>query len=368
MRVSKLRVGILFGGRSTEHEVSVTSATTVLQALDPGRYVPVLLGVDHDGAWRVAEPELELLPEAIFDCADAPRARPVADGGGLELLGADGASLLAAPLDAVFPIIHGRGGEDGSLQGLLELAGVAYVGAGVAASALCMDKRLSKRVLRDAGLPVLPDLEIPRARALAEPGPFAAQAIAELGLPLFVKPANTGSSVGVQRADDEIALREAVREAARYDHHVIVEPSVDAREIECAVLGGDEPQASPLGEITYAADFYDYEAKYASDATQLWVPADLPPDRSGELRAAALRAFVATRCWGLARVDFFVEREGPRWYVNELNTLPGFTDGSMYPRLWAHAGIELPELADRLIELALERGRAARELVVRFRS
>jgi D-alanine-D-alanine ligase len=365
--VSKLRVGIVFGGRSTEHEVSVTSATTVFQAMDPARYSPVLLGIDHDGVWRVAEPELALLPEGVFECADAPRARP-AIGAGLELLQADGRPALAAPLDAVFPIVHGRGGEDGSLQGLLDLAGIPYVGPGVTSSALCMDKQLSKRALRDAGIAVVPALEAPRAELLADPAPFAARAIAAYGLPVFVKPSNTGSSVGVEKARDERALREALQRAARYDHHVLVEPAIDAREVEVAVLGGDAPQASVAGEITYAAEFYDYEAKYASDRTRLWIPAELPDATSEELRGAALAAFRALKCWGMARVDFFVERGGGRWYLNELNTLPGFTDGSMYPRLWAATGIALPELVDRLIELALERARVQSRLVVRFTS
>jgi D-alanine-D-alanine ligase len=365
--VSKLRVGIVFGGRSTEHEVSVTSATTIFQAMDPARYAPVLIGIDHDGGWRVAEPELALLPEGVFDCADAMRARP-ALGSGLELVRADGRSALAAPLDAVFPIVHGRGGEDGSLQGLLELAGVPYVGAGIAATALCMDKQLTKRALRDAGVPVVPALEAPRSELLSDPAPFAARAIREYGLPVFVKPSNTGSSVGVEKARDERALRDALRRAARYDHHVLVEPAIAAREIEVAVLGGSAPQASVPGEITYAAEFYDYEAKYASDRTRMWIPADLPDASAEELRSAAIAAFRALKCWGMARVDFFVERESGRWYLNELNTLPGFTDGSMYPRLWAATGIALPELVDRLIELALERQRAQAQLVVRFTS
>jgi D-alanine-D-alanine ligase len=365
--MSKLRVGIVFGGRSTEHEVSVTSATTILQAMDPARYVPVLIGIDHDGAWRVAEPELELLPEAVFDCADAPRVRP-ALGAGLQLLRADGSSGLTAALDAVFPIVHGRDGEDGSLQGLLELARVPYVGAGVSASALCMDKQLTKAALRDAHIPVVPALEASRAEVLADPAPFAARAIEAFGLPVFVKPSNTGSSVGVEKARDARALRDALRRAAGYDHHVLVEPAIAARELEVAVLGGDEPQASVVGEITYASDFYDYEAKYASDRTRLWIPADAPEALAEELRSAARRAFRALKCWGMARVDFFVERETGRWYLNELNTLPGFTDGSMYPRLWAATGVALPALVDRLIELALERARVQGQLVVRFTS
>jgi len=365
--VSKLRVGIVFGGRSTEHEVSISSATTIFQALDPARYVPVLLGIDHDGNWCVAEPELSLLPEAVFDCPDALRARP-APGASFGLLRSDGRSALAGPLDAIFPIVHGRGGEDGSLQGLLELSGIPYVGPGVASTALCMDKWLSKRVLRDAGIPVVPALEAARTELLADPSAFAARAVHELGLPVFVKPSNTGSSVGVEKARDEGELRAVLQRSARYDHHVLVESAIDAREIEVAVLGGDDPQASLAGEITYDADFYDYEAKYASDRTKLWIPAELPEPRSEELRDAAVAAFRALKCWGMARVDFFLERNTDRWYVNELNTLPGFTDGSMYPRLWAATGIALPSLIDRLIELALERHRAQARLQVRFTS
>src|SRR5262245_34828612 len=228
--VSKLRVGIVYGGRSTEHEVSVTSATTVFQAMDPARYAPVLIGIDHDGAWRVAEPGLELLPEGVFDCSDAVHARPSL-GPGLQLLRRDGSSALAAPLDVVFPIVHGRGGEDGSLQGLLELAGIPYVGAGVAASSLCMDKQLTKRALRDAGISVVPALEAPRAELLADPAPFAARALEAYGLPVFTKPSNTGSSVGVEKARDLESLCGALQRAARYDHHVLVEPAIDAREV-----------------------------------------------------------------------------------------------------------------------------------------
>jgi D-alanine-D-alanine ligase len=363
--MSKLRVGVLFGGRSTEHEVSVVSATTIAQALDPSHYTPVLIGIDHDGGWHVAEPELELLPQAVIEHPRTARARPLL-GNGLELVDASGARVLAAPLDVVFPIVHGRGGEDGSLQGLLELAGVPYVGAGVLATALCMDKAQSKAVLRDAGLPVVPCLTVAGAQVQRDPGPFSARVARELGFPVFAKPVNTGSSVGVSKARTRAQLEAALKEAARYDADVLVEPGVEAREIECAMLGGRDPQASVLGEITYTNEFYDYEAKYASDQTQLIIPAQLPHRLGEELRAAAVRAFVATGCWGMARVDFFVTRDGS-YFVNELNTLPGFTDGSMYPRLWDASGIALPELIGRLLELALERQRERAALEIRFR-
>jgi D-alanine-D-alanine ligase len=366
--VSKLRVGIVFGGRSTEHEVSVTSATTILQALDPSRYAPVLIGVGHDGRWHVAEADSELLPEAVVGSSQA-RTSFAGLRAGLELLGRDDArSVLPQPLDVVFPIIHGRGGEDGTLQGLLEFAGVPYVGCGVLATALCMDKVLQKAVLRDAGVPVVPCREISRHSAQLSTSEFIEAVEEAFPYPLFVKPTNTGSSVGVSKVRSRAHLQNAIKEASRYDHDVLVEPGIEAREIECAVLGGHAPQASVLGEIRYPGEFYDYEAKYASEATQLVIPADVSPAQSEEMRALALAAFRALKCWGMARVDFFVEkRAGGRIFLNELNSLPGFTDGSMYPKLWEASGIALPELVDRLIELALERQHETASLEIRFR-
>ncbi|MFQ5513520.1 MAG: D-alanine--D-alanine ligase family protein [Myxococcota bacterium] len=366
--MSKLRVGIVFGGRSTEHEVSLVSAKTILEALDPARYSAVLIGIDHEGRWRVAEPESDLVPEAVFASAAAVTAAPVL-WGGLELQGDAGRTPLpGGALNVVFPIVHGRGGEDGVLQGVLESAGVPYVGAGVASTALCMDKTLSKRVLRDADLPVLPSIEVP-SRALGRDASACLDRIEQaFAYPLFVKPSNTGSSVGIRRVSRRDELRDALQHAARFDHHVLAEPAVDARELECAVLGGERPEASLLGEILSPNEFYDYAAKYVSDETRLVIPAPLDPAASERLRALALEAFSALKCWGMARVDFFVTREGGEVFVNELNTLPGFTDGSMYPRLWEASGIALPELVDRLIELALERHREAASLELRFRS
>ncbi len=367
--VLKMRVGILFGGRSTEHEVSVLSATTVLKALDPARYAPVLIGVDQDGSWRVAEPDLSLLPETVFTSDEAVRVFPSLRDR-LAFLAGDGAEdALAAPLDVVFPIIHGRGGEDGSLQGLLELSKVPYVGAGVLSAAICMDKMLTKRALRDAGIPVLPCVETSRHRALVDSDPLADEVEREFpDYPVFVKPTNTGSSVGVKKATSRVHLKECVKEAARYDLDVLVEPAANARVIECAVLGGHDPQASVLGEILSANDFYDYEAKYASDDTRLVIPADLPEPVTERIRELAVSAFTVLKCWGMARVDFFVERETDRVWLNELNTLPGFTEGSMYPRLWEASGIALPHVVDRLIELALERHGEQAELETRFTS
>jgi D-alanine-D-alanine ligase len=362
--VSKLRVALLFGGISTEHEVSVTSATNILQALDPGRYDPVLIGLDHGGLWRVLE-GAGLPPEAVFESDEAAYAFPSLREG-LEFLTGDGSSALSRRLDVVFPIIHGRGGEDGSLQGLFEVCSIPYVGAGVLSTALCMDKTLSKRALRDVGIPVLPSHEASRPEVLRDPGELIGRVERDFDYPVFVKPSNTGSSVGVVRAADRAELERGIAEAARYDHWVLVEQGVDAREVECAVLGGHDPEGSVLGEIGYRGEFYDYEAKYVSDSTELVIPAPLADALSEQVRSLAVAAFCALKCWGLARVDFFIDRRGEQVYLNELNTLPGFTDGSMYPRLWEASGIAPPELVDRLIELALERRREQDALVTRY--
>ncbi len=370
--MSKLRVALLFGGTSTEHEVSISSATTILDALDPARYTPVLVGLDHDRSWAVLE-DPSVPPEGLFECPDAVRCIPTLHRG-LEFLrsgSADGSgaeNVLRGPIDVVFPIIHGRGGEDGSLQGAFEVAGVPYVGAGVLATALCMDKTLSKRTLRDAGLPVLPSHEASRHEVLVDPGPLIERVERDFEYPVFVKPTNTGSSVGVAHAGERAALERAIAHAAQYDRWVLVEPAADAREVECAVLGGHAPEASVLGEIGYRGEFYDYEAKYVSDSTELVIPAPIPETLSEQVRSLAVEAFAALKCWGFARVDFFIDRRSEQVYLNELNTLPGFTEGSMYPRLWAASGIALPELVDRLIELALERHRAQGALVTRYTS
>jgi D-alanine-D-alanine ligase len=300
-----------------------------------------------------------------------PRAQTSFAGlrAGLELLRRDDARpALASPLDVVFPIIHGRGGEDGTLQGLLEFAGIPYVGCGVLSTALCMDKVLTKSVLRDAGIRIVPCREISRHEAQRSTSAFIEAAEEAFPYPVFVKPTNTGSSVGVHKVRSRAHFVSAIKDASRYDHDVLVEPGLDAREVECAVLGGFEPQASVLGEIRFASEFYDYDAKYAAESTQLLIPAEVTPAQSDEMRALALRAFRALKCWGMARVDFFVERTTGQPYLNELNTLPGFTDGSMYPKLWKASGIALPELVDRLIEHALERRRETASLEIKFKS
>jgi D-alanine-D-alanine ligase len=365
--MSKLRVGVLFGGRSTEHEVSVLSATNVFKALDPGRYAPVLIGVDHDGRWYAAESDAGLLPEAVFSRGAALEVSPSLHAG-LELIAAGPrAGGLRAPLDVIFPLIHGRGGEDGSLQGLLDLSGVPYVGCGVLASAVAMDKVATKRMLRSEGVPVVPCVEFVRRDALNDPQAFADAVEHAFEYPVFVKPVNTGSSVGIDKAHSREELIRALKDAARYDLRVMVEPGLQVRELEVAVLGGWDPEASVLGEVVPAGEWYDYEAKYVSEDTELIVPAQVPAEIAERVRELAIRAFRALDCWGMARADFFLDRRTDELLLNELNTIPGLTDGSLYWRLWEASGLSLPALLDRLIELALERQRERASLELRYR-
>ena len=360
--MGKLRVGLLFGGRSVEHDVSIVSATSILNALDRSRYDVSLIGVDPEGRWHLAErtdANAKALPSVLGEIDVFLPAVP----GETRLLPSVGAGDAkparlgaVAHLDVVFPIIHGRGGEDGALQGLLELADVPYVGSGVLSSAVQMDKDVAKRLLAAAGLPVTPWITF-SASALARLGPRGAaeRAEAELGLPAFAKPANSGSSVGISKATTVAELAAAIAFAQRYDRKVLVEAAVDAREIEVAVLGNDEPEASICGEIRSHRDFYDYEAKYHDDSTELIIPADITPEESDSLRTMAIAAFRALDGEGMARVDFLFDRKTRRPYVNELNSLPGFTSVSMYPKLWEATGLPYPKLLDRLIALALER-------------
>jgi D-alanine-D-alanine ligase len=362
--MSKLRVGLLFGGRSVEHEVSLASATSIHNALDPARYEITLIAVDREGRWRLGSPELP--PEATLrgEVVNLPAAP------GKHTLVSSGPGPLgpASQLDVIFPIVHGRGGEDGSLQGLLELAGVPYVGSGVLGSALQMDKETAKRLLQTAGLPVLPWVLI-RARELHRNAEAAAElALREIGLPLFVKPANQGSSVGISKVSEPAALLPAVREATRYDSKILCERAVDdAREIEVALLGIDPIEASLPGEIRTHHEFYDYEAKYVDEATELLVPAPLDAEQTRRVQALAIRAMQVLEGEGLGRADFLMERETGEFFVNEMNSLPGFTDGSMFPRLWEASGLAYPALLDRLIELALERHRTRSELETVYR-
>jgi D-alanine-D-alanine ligase len=361
--MSKLRVGLVYGGRSVEHEVSLQSAASVLRNLDPSRYEVWLLAVGHEGSWRLGAPgsslESALARGTPVLLPASPESRAL-----VPLAGSDAG---AVSLDVLFPIVHGRGGEDGTLQGLLELAGLPYVGAGVLGSAVQMDKEISKRLLEQAGLPVAPWRCVHRFELARDARGVAQRAADELGLPVFVKPANSGSSVGIQKVKEARALARALAEASRYDTKLLVEQAIDAREIEVAVLGNDEPEASVPGEIRPRREWYDYEAKYVDESTELLVPAPLAEEEAERARDLALRAYRVLEGAGLGRVDFLMERASGTLYLNEVNSLPGFTEMSMYPRLWEASGLPYPQLLDRLIELALERHRVRVALETTFR-
>jgi D-alanine-D-alanine ligase len=370
----KLRVGIVFGGRSGEHEISLRSAASVLAAIDKKKYDVVPIGIGKNGRWLVAEEAKQLLngASAVTTSPAAPKSTALAkraEGNGT-LATAD-RQAEALGVDVLFPVLHGTFGEDGTIQGLFELADKAYVGSGVLGSAAGMDKDVMKRLFIAAGLPVVDHIALLRSAWHASPRKAIAQIEATLRYPLFVKPANLGSSVGISKVHDRSELAPAIVLAASYDRKIIIEqgvsgkatkgkPAPRARELEVAVLGNDNPKVSVVGEIVPAKEFYDYEAKYESNGSIPIIPARLPKAMAKEVREMAIAAFHACDCSGLARVDFLLEPEGRggkpgRLYLNEINTLPGFTSISMYPKLWEASGLKYTELIDRLIELALER-------------
>jgi D-alanine-D-alanine ligase len=394
--MKKLRIGVLFGGRSGEHEVSLLSAASVLKAIDPKKYDITPIGITKEGRWVTSTDAARLLSG---ESASAPRALRAGDPqtttsaavlargesvivppvpsesktGALVPFETDArtldlqASASASPLslDVIFPVLHGTFGEDGTIQGLFELAGIAYVGSGVLGSATGMDKDIMKRLFAAAKLPIPKHVSFLRSEWEASPKKTIAKIEAALRYPLFVKPANLGSSVGITKAHDRKELAPAIDIAAGYDRKIVVEQGVGgkrgkARELEVAVLGNDTPQASVVGEIVPGKEFYDYEAKYLSEGSDLIIPAKLTKNQAKEVQQMAIAAFRACDCSGLARVDFLMEPTSNagkpgRIYLNEINTMPGFTSISMYPKLWAASGIAYPELIDRLISLALER-------------
>jgi len=360
----RLRVGLLFGGASVEHEVSVVSARGVALALDQDRFEAVPLGICRNGRWLApAESAQVLRSDATrVEAGEGTGSRMVVDPGfGGLLRMTPGAEAQRVPIDVVFSVVHGWGGEDGRIQGLLDLAGIPCVGAGVLGSAAGMDKQVAKALFAERGLPVGPWRSLRRGDWLRDRAGEEARLVTELGLPLFVKPANGGSSVGISKVRTAGELPAAMDVAFALDGKVVVEKGLDAREVECAVLGNDHPEASIPGEIVPSGDFYDYAAKYQDGTSKLLIPAPLAPGASEELRALAIRAFQALELCGMARVDFFVEKANGRVLLNEVNTLPGFTPISMYPKLWEATGVSYRELLTRLIELARERGVAERE-------
>lgn len=390
--MAKIRVGILFGGRSGEHEISLLSAASVCEAIDKEKFDVVLIGITKEGKW-VTEHHAESLLQGTAHHGKSLRAGdPDATPGAAVL--ASGEAVIVPPqprsasgitafqtaadelparrledraiqVDVIFPVLHGTFGEDGTVQGLLELADIAYVGAGVLGSAAGMDKDVMKSLFRAAGLPVVKQVTVLRSRWESSPAAVPSNIESSLTYPVFVKPANLGSSVGIFKAHNREELGPALSEAAKFDRKIVVEEGVGgkhtkAREIECAVLGNDDPQASVPGEIIPIKEFYDYEAKYLQEGSELVIPAELSPEESAAIQDLAIKAFQAVDCSGLARVDFLMDPATRTFYVNEINTMPGFTAISMYPKLWAATGVTYPELIERLIHLGIERHRDKR--------
>ncbi len=374
--MKRLRLGVLYGGRSGEHEVSLASAAAVFANLDRTRYEPVPIRIEKDGRWALADRAPTAVSAAeVIEQARLDSARPLREGREVHLVARPSAETILSidrrrssrdeeeqavvtglNLDVIFPVLHGPYGEDGTIQGLLELANVPYVGAGVLASAVGMDKAVMRVVFAAAGLPVCPYRVVLRHDWQGGRDAVAKSLEAALGYPMFVKPANLGSSVGISKVKTRAELPGAMDLAGGFDRKIVVEAAVpDAREIECAVLGNDAPEASVPGEVVPSREFYDYEAKYIDDGSKIIIPADLKPRTAAEIRRLSIAAFQAIDGAGMARVDFLVVRGTSEIFVNEVNTIPGFTTISMYAKLWQASGVEYPALLDRLVALALER-------------
>ena len=379
--MAKLRVGVLFGGRSGEHEVSLRSAASIIKAIDKTKYEVVPIGITKDGRWLTADAAESLLegkptgerslPFQGQDQTEAWSDDPNSAGGfrpGINLPGvlpvaagwppSNGAG--ASSVGIIFPVLHGTFGEDGTVQGLFELADIAYVGAGVLGSAAGMDKDVMKRLFREAQLPVVKHEIVLRHEWEQSPRKVRKHIETRLTYPLFVKPANLGSSVGISKVHDAGELPKAMDVAAQYDRKIVVEQSVGgrrakARELECSVLGNDEPKASVVGEVVPHKEFYDYTAKYLEEGSEMFIPARITKSQAKVIQELAARAFLVTECAGMARVDFLMDPHNEKIYLNEINTIPGFTSISQYPKLWAASGLPFPKLIDRLIELGLER-------------
>jgi D-alanine-D-alanine ligase len=384
MTVKKLRVGVLFGGRSGEHEVSLLSAASVMQAIDRTKYDVVPIGITKQGLWLTDRHAEQLIKGAFVAAGRSKHMRagdPAATSSAAVLAKGeavivppmpsadslvpfethrDHAAPRPIPVDVIFPVLHGTFGEDGTIQGLLELADIAYVGSGVLGSSVGMDKDIMKRLFCDSRLPLVKHVTVLRSEWEQQPKKVEKAVDSALKYPVFVKPANLGSSLGISKAHDASELPAAMNEAARFDRKIIIEQGVGgkrhkAREIECAVLGNDAPAASICGEIIPSKEFYDYNAKYIDSGSELLIPARLDHTQVRQIQEMAIRAFQSVECSGLARVDFLMDPVTGHFYLNEVNTMPGFTAISMYPKLWAATGIDYPTLIDRLIQLALER-------------
>lgn len=349
----KLRVGVLFGGRSGEHEVSLVSAASIIRGLDPQKYEAVPIGITKEGHWLIGEGAQKMLPEVL---RTGQRVIMSADPTESALMPIDG-SARGQKLDVVFPVIHGTFGEDGTMQGLLELAGLPFVGAGVLGSAIGMDKDVAKKLMQVAGIPVVPWIAVQRADWERQPKEIRRAIEKKFKYPVFVKPATLGSSVGMTKVHSRAELSAALDLAAEFAMKIMVERAVSAREIEVSVLGNHDPRASIPGEIVPHREFYDYAAKYLEEGTKLLIPAKLTKSEVKKVQAMAVTAFRALELSGMARVDFFIEKRGGKTFLNEVNTIPGFTSISMYPKLWEANGIPFRELISKLIDLALEQHR-----------
>lgn len=351
----KTRLGIVFGGKSGEHEVSLTSAASVMSALSPDEYEVIPIGITKTGKLASLDELKAMLPQPLFERLLSNQK--MIDGWKVEntlSLSKKNASSSDFP-QIIFPLLHGPYGEDGTFQGFLEIAGLPYIGCGVLASAAAMDKDLAKRLLQQAGLPVTPSITVLSRDIEKDMELIQSSAFEEFGYPMFSKPANLGSSVGVRKIRNSNEFAEALRDSAQYDRKVLIEKGIDAREIECAILGNDEPEASIVGEVLSAGEFYDYEAKYENQQSRLEIPAKIEASKAAEIRAMAIKAFKTIEGSGLARVDFFIERNSEKVFINEINTMPGFTPISMYSKLWAASGVPFDKLVRRLIRLGEER-------------
>jgi D-alanine-D-alanine ligase len=346
----RLRIGVLFGGRSGEHEVSLASAASVIRGLDPDKYEILPIGITKEGHWLIGSGAQKMLPEVLRTGQRVTMSADPTDAALVRLDGSGGGQRI----DVVFPVMHGTFGEDGTIQGLLDLAGLPFVGAGVLGSAIAMDKDVAKKLLQAAKIPVVPWMCIRRDECERNENIITHQIEKEFPYPLFVKPATLGSSVGMSKVHSHQELAPALNLASEFAMKILVERAVNAREIEVSVLGNRDPQASVPGEIVPHHEFYDYAAKYLEEGTKLLIPADLKPAQVKKFQHLAVLAFRALELSGMARVDFFLGKEGGKTYLNEVNTIPGFTSISMYPKLWEASGIPFPQLIDKLIELALE--------------
>ena len=365
MENQKYQIGILFGGRSSEHEISLMSARSVLDAIDFDKYTIIQIGITHDGIWLAGENALDAMMNSQTTQLTPVALLPDPTQHGLYTI-RDGQYLQYANIDVYFPILHGTFGEDGTLQGLFEMAEVAYVGAGVLGAAVGMDKAIFKDIMIANDIPVVEGFVISKNQLQTDMEIILDNAEKFFPYPIFTKPANMGSSVGVTKCRSRSDIYEGLIEASRYDRRVLIERGINAREIEISVLGNDHPQASIAGEISPEADFYSYDAKYHDEKSELIIPAPIPNETAEQMRKMAITAYRAIDCAGMARVDFLLDRDSGEFYINEVNTIPGFTQISMYPKLWEASGLAYPQLIERLIELALERRCERNQIETRY--